>query len=111
MRFLARLGDLGFPYCAQEWDKLWSTNKRIIDPVCPRHVAVKSDGRVKLRLNNGPAEPEVVNVPKHKKNPDVGTKATTRTKVGACCLYLAILITLLLWPLRLVSLSKCICNY
>ncbi|EIE22615.1 glutamyl-tRNA synthetase, putative [Coccomyxa subellipsoidea C-169] len=63
-----------------EWDKLWSTNKRIIDPVCPRHVAVKSDGRVKLRLNNGPAEPEVVSVPKHKKNADVGTKATTRTK-------------------------------
>ena len=66
----------------QEWDKLWSTNKRIIDPVCPRHVAVKSEGRVKLRLNNAPAEPEVVSVPKHKKNPDVGLKATTRTKAG-----------------------------
>ena len=65
----------------QEWDKLWSTNKRIIDPVCPRHVAVKSEGRVKLRLNNGPTQPEVVSVPKHKKNPDVGVKATTRTKV------------------------------
>ncbi|BDA45805.1 Glutamate-tRNA ligase, cytoplasmic [Coccomyxa sp. Obi] len=64
----------------QEWDKLWTINKRLIDPVCPRHVAVKSEGRVKLRLNNGPAEPEVVSVPKHKKNPDVGVKATTRTK-------------------------------
>ena len=57
-------------------------NKRLIDPICPRHVAVKSEGRVKLRLNNGPAEPEDVSVPKHKKNPDVGVKTTTRTKVG-----------------------------
>lgn len=23
----------------QEWEKLWSTNKRIIDPVCPRSVS------------------------------------------------------------------------
>ena len=23
----------------QEWEKLWSINKRIIDPVCPRSVS------------------------------------------------------------------------
>jgi glutamyl-tRNA synthetase len=23
-----------------EWEKLWTLNKRIIDPVCPRHVAL-----------------------------------------------------------------------
>ncbi len=29
----------------QEWDKIWSINKRVIDPVCPRHTAVETDGR------------------------------------------------------------------
>lgn len=27
----------------QEWDKIWSINKRLIDPVCPRHTAVETD--------------------------------------------------------------------
>lgn len=38
-------------------------------------------GRVKLHLVNGPARPEVVAIPKHKKHPPAGTKATTRTQV------------------------------
>ena len=38
---------------------------------------------VRLRLNNGPAAPEVVAVPKHKKHPPAGVKATTRTKARA----------------------------
>lgn len=29
----------------QEWDKIWSINKRVIDPVCPRHTAVETEGR------------------------------------------------------------------
>ena len=61
-----------------EWEKLWTLNKRIIDPVCPRHVAVTSDKKVPVRLRNGPAIPEVVSVPKHKKFPPAGTKLTTR---------------------------------
>ena len=65
---------------AQEWDKLWALNKKIIDPVCPRHTAVAAEGRVRMRLNNGPEQPEVVSVPKHKKHPPAGVKATTRTK-------------------------------
>lgn len=43
----------------QEWEKLWSINKRIIDPVCPRHTAVETKGRVPVTLTNGPADPEV----------------------------------------------------
>ena len=69
--------------CAQEWDKLWALNKKIIDPVCPRHTAVAAEGRALLRLNNGPEAPEVVTVPRHKKHPPAGVKATTRTKVRA----------------------------
>jgi len=61
-----------------EWDKLWTLNKRIIDPVCPRHVAVADLGRVLVTLTNGPATPEVVSVPRHKKHPPAGVKATTR---------------------------------
>lgn len=47
-----------------------------------RHTAVKNKGRVLLHLKNGPLEPEVVSVPKHKKYPPAGTKATTRTRVS-----------------------------
>ena len=47
-----------------------------------RHTAIKEDGRVLLHLKDGPQEPEVVSVPKHKKHPPAGTKATTRTRVG-----------------------------
>jgi glutamyl-tRNA synthetase len=67
----------------QEWDKIWTINKKVIDPVCPRHTAIKTEGRVLFRLTNGPETPEVVTVPRHKKHPPAGVKATTRTKVRA----------------------------
>eukprot|EP00192_Tetraselmis_astigmatica_P007072 CAMPEP_0117656620 /NCGR_PEP_ID=MMETSP0804-20121206/4900_1 /TAXON_ID=1074897 /ORGANISM="Tetraselmis astigmatica, Strain CCMP880" /LENGTH=718 /DNA_ID=CAMNT_0005463031 /DNA_START=7 /DNA_END=2163 /DNA_ORIENTATION=- len=62
----------------QEWDKIWSINKRIIDPVCPRHTAIATEGRVCLQLTNVPAEPEVMIVPRHKKCPAAGQKATVK---------------------------------
>ena len=65
----------------QEWDKIWTINKKIIDPVCPRHTAIADDGRVKLHLTNGPQSPEVISVPKNKKHPPAGVKATTKTQV------------------------------
>ncbi|VVB09995.1 unnamed protein product [Arabis nemorensis] len=63
-----------------EWDKIWSINKKIIDPVCPRHTAVIEKGRVLLTLTNGPNEPFVRLIPKHKKFKGAGEKATTFTK-------------------------------
>ncbi|XP_060167448.1 glutamate--tRNA ligase, cytoplasmic [Lycium barbarum] len=63
-----------------EWDKLWATNKKIIDPVCPRHTAVVEERRVLLTLSNGPDDPFVRIVPKHKKYAGAGEKATTFTK-------------------------------
>ena len=30
-----------------EWEKIWSINKRIIDPVVPRHTAVIAEGKVR----------------------------------------------------------------
>lgn len=63
-----------------EWDKLWATNKKIIDPVCPRHTAVIEKRRVLLTLSNGPDDSFVRIIPKHKKYAGAGEKATTYTK-------------------------------
>ncbi|KAI9226468.1 MAG: glutamate-tRNA ligase [Piptocephalis tieghemiana] len=68
-----------------EWDKLWALNKRILDPVAPRHVAITDEGQVPLRLTSGSGLEElgaigsggmVRELAKHKKNPEVGLKRT-----------------------------------
>ncbi|PON69554.1 Glutamyl-tRNA synthetase, archaeal/eukaryotic cytosolic [Parasponia andersonii] len=63
-----------------EWDKLWTINKKIIDPVCPRHTAVIEERRVLLTLTNGPEKPFVRIIPRHKKYEGAGQKATTFTR-------------------------------
>ncbi|KAK6159757.1 hypothetical protein DH2020_003138 [Rehmannia glutinosa] len=60
-----------------EWDKLWAINKKIIDPVCPRHTAVIEERRVLLVLNDGPKDPFVRILVKHKKYEGAGEKAVT----------------------------------
>lgn len=62
-----------------EWDKLWTINKKIIDPVCARHTAVIEQDRVLLTLTNGPEKPFVRIIPRHKKYEPAGKKATTFT--------------------------------
>ncbi|RKP11549.1 tRNA synthetases class I, catalytic domain-containing protein [Piptocephalis cylindrospora] len=68
-----------------EWDKLWALNKRILDPVAPRHVAITEEGQVPLRLTSGAGLEELGSIgsgglvremAKHKKNPEVGMKRT-----------------------------------
>ncbi|XP_042489768.1 glutamate--tRNA ligase, cytoplasmic-like [Macadamia integrifolia] len=63
-----------------EWDKLWTINKKIIDPVCPRHTAVVEEKRVTLTLADGPEKPVVRIIARHKKYEGAGSKATTYTK-------------------------------
>ncbi|PIA54692.1 hypothetical protein AQUCO_00900927v1 [Aquilegia coerulea] len=63
-----------------EWDKLWTINKKIIDPVCPRHTAVITEKRVVLTLIDGPEKPFVRIIPRHKKFEGAGSKATTFSK-------------------------------
>lgn len=57
-----------------EWSTIWAMNKKIIDPVAPRHTAVDAANAVVVSLANGPAQPEAEQKPKHKKNAEIGNK-------------------------------------
>ncbi|KAK9456992.1 tRNA synthetases class I, catalytic domain-containing protein [Dipodascopsis uninucleata] len=57
-----------------DWSLIWATNKKIIDPIAPRHTAVVTANVVPVTLSNGPAEPYSEEKPKHKKNSAIGTK-------------------------------------
>jgi glutamyl-tRNA synthetase len=59
-----------------EWDKIWTTNKKIIDPKAPRHVAVTSKDLASIRVLDSSLKNHVKLVPKHKKNLELGEKAT-----------------------------------
>ncbi|KIM49350.1 hypothetical protein M413DRAFT_438537 [Hebeloma cylindrosporum] len=61
---------------SMEWDSIWTLNKKIIDPVAPRHWAIVKDKAVIVTIQGGPSVPEVKLVPKHKKNAEVGEKKT-----------------------------------
>ncbi|KAJ3865572.1 glutamate-tRNA ligase [Lentinula novae-zelandiae] len=59
-----------------EWDTIWALNKKVIDPIAPRHWAILEDKKVTVTIKGGPSAVEVKILPKHKKNPDVGEKKT-----------------------------------
>jgi len=60
-------------------EKLWNLNKNIIDPVVPRYTAIAEAQKCLLILKDGPAEPQVKSVLRHKKNPDLGNKQVIYT--------------------------------
>ncbi|XP_074846044.1 bifunctional glutamate/proline--tRNA ligase isoform X2 [Carettochelys insculpta] len=55
-----------------EWDKIWSFNKKVIDPVAPRYTALLKDEVVTVNIPE--AVEEMKEVAKHPKNADVGLK-------------------------------------
>uniref|UniRef100_A0A7N5K3C8 Bifunctional glutamate/proline--tRNA ligase n=1 Tax=Ailuropoda melanoleuca TaxID=9646 RepID=A0A7N5K3C8_AILME len=55
-----------------EWDKIWAFNKKVIDPVAPRYVALLK--KEVIPVNIPEAQEEMKEVAKHPKNPDVGLK-------------------------------------
>lgn len=55
-----------------EWNLIWAFNKKVIDPVAPRHTAVVNP--VKFHIDGAPQTPDVQMKLKHKKNPAVGEK-------------------------------------
>ncbi|OAV91815.1 hypothetical protein PTTG_07561 [Puccinia triticina 1-1 BBBD Race 1] len=60
-----------------EWDVLWSINKRIIDPIVPRHFAISNTNKVSAIIKGGQGVAYVESVPTHKKHPEVGSKRVT----------------------------------
>ncbi|KAI8909591.1 tRNA synthetases class I, catalytic domain-containing protein [Gorgonomyces haynaldii] len=59
-----------------EWDKIWSFNKKVVDLIAPRHVALAQDNLALLTVVGEQVQTQVKKVPKHKKNPELGDKST-----------------------------------
>jgi len=60
-----------------EWDKLWAVNKKVIDPIAPRFVALNTDHLCRVTLLPSvdvPEAPELRSLPRHKKNAGLGSK-------------------------------------
>ena len=57
-----------------EWDKIWAVNKKMLDPIVPRYMAINKDTAIKLTITNGPEPPQAAMYPLHKKNPSLGNK-------------------------------------
>ncbi|XP_053568750.1 bifunctional glutamate/proline--tRNA ligase [Bombina bombina] len=55
-----------------EWDKIWSFNKKVIDPVAPRYTALSKNQVITVNIPD--AEEGVTEVAKHPKNAEVGMK-------------------------------------
>lgn len=55
-----------------EWDKIWAFNKKVIDPVAPRYVALLKKEVIPVNVLD--AQEEMKEVARHPKNPDVGLK-------------------------------------
>lgn len=55
-----------------EWDKIWAFNKKVIDPVAPRYIALLKEEVIPVHIPE--AQEEMKEVAKHPKNPDVGLK-------------------------------------
>lgn len=58
-----------------EWDNIWALNKRLLDPVVPRFVALEEKQLVPATIAGAPPAHEKA-VPRHKKNDTLGTKTT-----------------------------------
>lgn len=57
-----------------DWTIIWAFNKKVIDPISPRHTALIKDGLVYAKIEGAPSPAVIENKPKHAKNKDVGSK-------------------------------------
>lgn len=55
-----------------DWDKIWAFNKKVIDPVAPRHTAVESQDAVVVDVPG--LKEERLQVAVHPKNPSLGQR-------------------------------------
>ncbi|MCJ1275927.1 hypothetical protein MMC21_003732 [Puttea exsequens] len=57
-----------------DWTLFWATNKKVIDPVAPRHTAIATEHSIKATVKGARLAPYTEDKPKHGKNPGLGTK-------------------------------------
>lgn len=57
-----------------EWNLIWSFNKKVIDPISPRHTAIVNPVLFHLEGPDVPQTPRLEMRLKHKKNPSIGEK-------------------------------------
>lgn len=57
-----------------DWNLIWATNKKIIDPIAPRYTAMLAENIVPVTVVGGPEAAVVEEKPKHKKNAELGMK-------------------------------------
>ena len=62
------------------WDKLWATNKKVIDPIAPRYSAIGKTTACQMTIVNAPEPPQSISVPLHAKNEAIGKKEMWFTK-------------------------------
>jgi len=74
--FVQGLG-FGAGFSTMEWDKLWNTNMRVLDPIAHRYTALVR--ATKLNLVGDDMQQQSVQVNLHPKHPGIGTKTTTRS--------------------------------
>ncbi|KAI1443002.1 glutamyl-tRNA synthetase [Annulohypoxylon stygium] len=67
---------------SMDWASFWATNKKIVDPIAPRHTAILKKDHVKVTVtgDDAPAEPRSEEKPLHPKNSEVGTKKVAFSK-------------------------------
>jgi glutamyl-tRNA synthetase len=57
-----------------EWGKFWAENKKEIDKLAKRFMAIDKTCNVVLHVTNGPSGNSLVTTPYHPKNPDMGQR-------------------------------------
>jgi glutamyl/glutaminyl-tRNA synthetase len=61
-----------------EWDKFWSDNKKILEDISPRYMAVSADSKVTLTVTNISDTVECVSIGLHPSKPEMGTRILRR---------------------------------
>ncbi|KAA6395332.1 MAG: putative Glutamate--tRNA ligase, partial [Streblomastix strix] len=64
----------------QEWDKIWSKNRQVIDPLAPRYTAIECVNVVHILIVDGPEQPEIKKLAVNKKDPEHGNKDVVFSK-------------------------------
>ncbi|UPK95158.1 hypothetical protein LCI18_006093 [Fusarium solani-melongenae] len=60
-----------------DWTTIWAINKKMLDAVVPRYMAIEKKDAVAVTVTGGPEKSYKEERPKHVKNPEVGTKQVT----------------------------------